>query len=65
MSTFYVNITRTDTDLDSGFGPYESRVQALAAQERIDERLTKFDWFDGSRIGTVEPQDSLMSERAR
>jgi hypothetical protein len=65
MSSYYVYIIRTDTDLDSGYGPYETRTQALAAQERLDERLSRFEWFDGTRLGQLEPQDGLYAERVK
>jgi hypothetical protein len=65
MSFYYVYIVRTDTDLDSGYGPYETRLQALAAQQRIEHRLQKFEWFDGTRLGQLEPQDGLYSERGQ
>lgn len=62
--SFYVLVIRTDTDIETGYGPFDDRDAAQSMADRLNHRMDVPEWFDSAEVTTREPADGCRKVRA-
>lgn len=61
--TDYVRVIRTDTDIETGYGPFESADQAQSFADGLNNRLDLPEWFDSAEVIDHFPTDGCRRPR--
>jgi hypothetical protein len=59
MSSYYVHVIRTDSDIDTGFGPFEDHSRAYNWAMSREERFMQHEWFDSFGFTAQAPVDGV------